>query len=56
MPHLQDRTVPFDHIQGTTLNPPENTTVPLASGAKTPASTHKAPAVPGKEQKVLHYL
>jgi amidase len=51
-----NRTVPFDHIQGTTLNPPKNLTVPPASSAKTPASNSKTPAAPTKEQKVLHHL
>jgi amidase len=50
------QTVPFDHIQGTTLSGPKNVTVPPASNAKTPASSNKAPAVPSKEQKVLHHL
>jgi amidase len=50
------QTVPFDHIQGTTLNPPKNLTVPPASNSKTPASNNKTPAAPTKEQKVLHHL
>jgi amidase len=50
------QTVPFDHIQGTTLDPSKNLTVPPASNSKTPASSNKAPAVPSKEQKVLHHL
>jgi amidase len=50
------QTVPFDHIQGTTLSGKQNITVPAASSAKTPASTSKAPAVPSKEQKMLHHL
>jgi len=50
------QTVPFDHIQGTTLNPSKNLTVPPASNAKTPASSSKTPAAPSKEQKVLHHL
>jgi len=50
------QTVPFDHIQGTTLNPPKNRTVPPASSSKAPASSNKAPTVPDKAQKVLHHL
>ena len=50
------QTVPFDHIQGTTLNPSKNLTVPAASNATTPASNNKAPAAPTKEQKLLHHL
>ena len=50
------QTVPFDHIQGTTLNPSKNLTVPPASNAKTPASSSKTPAAPSKEQQVLHHL
>jgi len=50
------QTVPFDHIQGTTLSGPKNVTVPPASNAKTPASSSKAPGSPSKAQKVLHHL
>jgi amidase len=50
-----NRTVPFDHIQGTTLNPPKNVTVPPASNSNAPAS-NQAPTVPSKERKVLHSL
>jgi len=50
------RTVPFDHIQGTTLDPKKNMTVPPASSAKAPVKTNKAPTPPSKEQKVLHHL
>jgi amidase len=50
------QTVPFDHIQGTTLSGPKNVTVPPASNAKKPASTNKAPTAPSKEQKVMHHL
>jgi amidase len=51
-----NRTVPFDHIQGTTLNPPKNGTVPPASSSKTPAANSNAPTAPDKAQKVLHHL
>src|SRR5262252_918537 len=50
-----NRTVPFDHIQGTTLNPPKNGTVPPASNSNAPPS-NQAPTVPSKERKVLHSL
>src|SRR5499427_6581545 len=50
-----NRTVPFDHIQGTTLNPPKNVTVPPANNSNAPAS-NQAPTVPSKERKVLHSL
>ncbi len=50
------QTVPFDHIQGTTLNPSKNLTVPPASSSKAPASTNKPATAPTKEQKVLHHL
>jgi amidase len=50
------QTVPFDHIQGTTLNPPKNGMVPPASSSKAPASSNKTPTVPDKAQKVLHHL
>jgi amidase len=50
------QTVPFDHIQGTTLSGSKNVTVPPASSSKAPASTNKTPAAPTKEQKLLHHL
>jgi len=50
------QTVPFDHIQGTTLDPSKNLTVPAASSSKAPASTNKPATAPTKEQKVLHHL
>jgi amidase len=49
------QTVPFDHIQGTTLNGKQNITVPAPSSNKGPAS-NKAPATPTKAQKALHSL
>jgi amidase len=51
-----NRTVPFDHIQGTTLNPPKNQTVPPPSSGKAPASNNNPATAPSKEQKVLHHL
>jgi len=50
------QTVPFDHIQGTTLNPPKNGTVPPPSSSKAPAANNQAPTVPTKAAKVLHHL
>ena len=50
-----NRTVPFDHIQGTTLHPSKNLTVPPPS-AKPAAPSNNAPKTPAKEQKVLHHL
>ena len=49
------RTVPFDHIQGTTLSPSKNLKVPPAS-AKPAAPANGTPKAPSKEQKVLHHL
>ena len=50
------QTVPFDHIQGTTLNPSKSVTVPPASSAKKPAAPSTVSPVKGKEQKILHHL
>ncbi|HVO58532.1 MAG TPA: amidase family protein [Dongiaceae bacterium] len=49
-------TVPFDHIKGTTLNPPKNLTVPPASQSQAPAAKNNTPTAPTKEQKKLHHL
>jgi len=51
-----NRTVPFDHIQGTTLRGKDNLTVPPASSAKAPASSNKTTTAPKKGDKVLHHL
>ena len=51
-----NRTVPFDHIQGTTLSGPKNVTVPPPSSSKAPASVNKPATALGKEHKVLHHL
>jgi amidase len=51
-----NRTVPFDHINGTTLDPSKNLTLPPANNAKAPAVTNKTLKAPSKEQKVLHHL
>lgn len=48
------QTVPFDHIQGTTLNPGKNLTVPKATGAGKSATPSSS--APTKEQKILHHL
>jgi len=50
------QTVPFDHIQGTTLHPSKNLMVPPASSSQGPTATTKAPVAPDKKQKVLHHL
>ena len=47
------QTVPFDHIQGTTLNPQKSLTVPPASQPQAPTVKSGAPT---KEQKKLHHL
>jgi amidase len=47
------QTVPFDHIQGTTLNPQKSLTVPPASQSQAPTVKSGAPT---KEQKKLHHL
>ena len=51
-----NRTVPFDHIQGTTLNPPKNLAVPPASSSKAPAANNNSQTASDKAQKVLHHL
>ena len=50
------QTVPFDHIQGTTLSPSKNLAVPPASNAKTPAAPSTLTPAQLKAQKVLHHL
>ncbi len=50
------QTVPFDHIQGTTLNPSKNLTVPASSQAQSPGARSNVQSAPSKEQKVLHHL
>jgi amidase len=50
------QTVPFDHIQGTTLSPSKNLTVPKASQSQSPATNSNGQKVPTKEQKILHHL
>jgi amidase len=47
------QTVPFNNIQGTTLNPSKNLTVPAASSSKQAAPTGKAPA---NGPKPVHHL
>jgi amidase len=49
------QTVPFDHIQGTTLDPKKNLTVPRAKTSNQPASPAVKP-VDAKDNKVLHHL
>jgi amidase len=49
------QTVPFDHIQGTTLHPKKNLTVPRAKTSNQPASPAVKP-VDAKDNKVLHHL
>jgi len=51
-----NRTVPFDHIQGTTLNPHQNLTVPPASSSKAPAANTKPSGVPPSAPKAVHHL
>jgi len=50
------QTVPFNNIQGTTLNPSKNLTVPPASSKSQPAAPSQASPLQGKEQKTLHHL
>jgi len=51
------QTVPNYGIQGTTLNPPKNSTVPPANSSKAPAWDNKAPAaLTPEQQKKLHHL
>jgi len=50
------RTVPFDHIEGTTLNPVKNLTVPKPGSPKEQTAPADADTVKGKQQKKLHTL
>ena len=50
------QTVPFDHIAGTTLNPPKNLTVPKAKSQNQSATPSNASPVDAKDRKVLHHL
>jgi amidase len=51
-----NRTVPFDHIQGTTLHPSKNLTVPPASAANKQAAPSTTTPAQKQAQKVLHHL
>ena len=50
------RTVPFDHISGTTLNPPKNLVVPPATSKNRVTAPSNASPVEAKDRKVLRHL
>jgi amidase len=47
------QTVPFDHIQGTTLNPPRNLTVPPANSSSQPLPSNETPSQRKKKPHAL---
>jgi len=49
-------TVPFNNIQGTTLNPSKNLRVPPASSKSQQAAPSEASPLQGKETRTLHHL